>query len=709
MFIWIFLTISLLAGASPKQTPCAKSFSDTQITKEQELFKKTGNPLFNLTKSSKDLVDFKNIKNEHLTEAMEFYIEKMLSQVKLIKELPANFYNTIVLLDSIREAGYVLRILEVLKLTRDVSDVEAKVFDMAIEAEQSIRSDSVVFKKIESVYKNKELQKSLSLEQMYLLKKIYKDFKDHHRLNSSQQKTLTKLEKKIKKLELKFEDNVLKEALEHKIFVDKKEDLKGVPKDTIKIMKQLAIDNGKPDKWLIAYSHYQTYSDVMSYAENRDLRQKVRKSALFFNYKGRYDNSKIIVEQIKLKNKIAKLYGHPDISSQALTDNMLNTPEKVFDFLHSVENKLQPLLLNHLETIKDFSKLDDFKRSDAKFYKRKYIEEKLKFNEKDMKPYFTYNNTLEGMFKLANKMFGLSFEDVTKENKHSQYHKDVTIYAVYDQDTHIGTLYIDPYTRKEKPQNSAAAMNILYSGTFNGEIAKPQVLFYSDFTKGSSFLEVREVETLFHEFGHALHFLLSNSKYYTNGSNHLELDALELPSMLIERLAFHPEVLSLYAKHHKTGKPIPQELVDKYKQKQSYSIFSQVLGLTDMSLLDMHIHTSNPNSLKDINKFEESIISKEGRDIENIIYGCKGQSVTSCSLTHIFSIGYSSKLYSYLWSEVMATDVYARFDKKGVFDKELNNKLKKFLQSGSSQPAEDLYKELMGRSVDVNHFIEKFD
>ena len=240
----------------------------------------------------------------------------------------------------------------------------------------------------------------------------------------------------------------------------KKEDLKGVPKDTIKIMKQLAIDDGKTDKWLIAYSHYQTYSDVMSYAENRDLRQKVRKSALFFNYKGRYDNSKIIVEQIKLKNKIAKLYGHPDISSQALTDNMLNTPEKVFDFLHSVENKLQPLLLNHLETIKDFSKLDDFKRSDAKFYKRKYIEEKLKFNEKDMKPYFTYNNTLEGMFKLANKMFGLSFEDVTKENKHSQYHKDVTIYAVYDQDTHIGTLYIDPYTRKEKPQNSAAAMNI---------------------------------------------------------------------------------------------------------------------------------------------------------------------------------------------------------------------------------------------------------
>ena len=153
---------------------------------------------------------------------MEFYIEKMLSQVKLIKELPANFYNTIVLLDSIREAGYVLRILEVLKLTRDVSDVEAKVFDMAIEAEQSIRSDSVVFKKIESVYKDKKLRKTLSLEQIYLLEKIYKDFKDHHRLNSSQQKTLTKLEKKIKKLELKFEDNVLKEALEHKIFVDKK-------------------------------------------------------------------------------------------------------------------------------------------------------------------------------------------------------------------------------------------------------------------------------------------------------------------------------------------------------------------------------------------------------------------------------------------------------------------------------------------------------
>ena len=609
MFIWIILTISLLAGASPKQTPCSKAFSESQITKEQELFKKTGNPLFDLTKSSKDLVDFKSIKDEHFTEAMEFYSKKMLSQIDLIKKLPANFYNTIVLLDnSSQDLRYVFGILATLKFTRDVSDVEAKIFDIIIEIEQSIMSDPVVFKKIESVYKNKELQKSLSLEQIKLLEEMYAKFKEHQALNSSQQKNITKIQKEIENLKIKFNNNISKAQLEYKVFVDKKKDLKGVPRKIIKIMKQLARDNGKPDKWLIDFDHHHY---VLNFAENRDLRRHVYESIQSRNYKGKHDNSKIIVEILKLKNKIAKMYGHSNISSYILESNMLNTSEKVFSFLHSVENKLEPLLLDYLKSIKDFSKLDDFQRSDFEFYHNKYIEKKFKFNEIDMVPYFTYNNTLDGMFMLANKMFGLSFEDVTKENKHSQYHEDVTIYAVYDQGTHIGTIYIDPYEEKKSHPNSAAAMGILSSGTLNGEAIKPQILFYSKFTKSNSLLEVGEVETLFHEFGHALHFLLSKSKYSLNQAQNLEQDAIEFPSKLMENLAFHPEVLPLYAKHYKTGKIIPQELVDKYKQVLSYDNLGQNLYRLELSFLDAIIHVSNSSSLKDIKNLRNTLIKKE--------------------------------------------------------------------------------------------------
>ena len=262
---------------------------------------------------------------------------------------------------------------------------------------------------------------------------------------------------------------------------------------------------------------------------------------------------------------------------------------------------------------------------------------------------------------------------------------------------------------KKKPQGSAAAMSILRSGNLNSKIAKPQVLFYASFTKGSSFLEATEVRTLFHEFGHALHFLLSKSRYNSNTSQNLEWDVLELPSTLMENLAFHPEVLPFYAKHHKTGEIIPQELVDKYKQKQSYDMFLRTLGIADLSLLDMHVHTTDPKNLKDIVKFERNAISKTKKEIGDHIFGCRDNAVKLCSLSHIFAGGYSSKLYSYLWSEALALDVYATLDKKGVFNKNFNNKIKKFLQSGSSQPAEVLYKELMGRSVDVNHFIERFD
>ena len=727
MFIWIILTISLLAGASPKQSPCSKAFSESHSqkkislqgiskfltnkffqtqTEEQKLYKKTGNPLFDLTKASKDLVDFKSIKDEHFTEAMEFYNEKILSQIEHIENLPANFHNTIEPLDNmVKEIDYIYRILNTLRLIRDVSDIQKDIrFFTPL-------SSTVLFQKVESVYKDTKLKETLSLEQAYLLKKTYKEFKERQALNSSQQKTANKVEEQIAQLTANFIDNTFAENTEHKIFVDKEEDLKGIPEDTIKVMRQFAIDDGKPDKWLITLSNPRVYSDVMDYAENRNLRKRVYESIQFLNYKGKYDNSKIIAEQIKLKNRIAKMHGYSNASSYILKDNMLNTPEKVFDFLHSVENKLEPFLFNRFKNIKDFSKLDDFQRSDLAFYYTKYTQEKFNFDLEDMKPYFTYNNTIKGMFMLANKMFGLSFKDVTKENKHSQYHEDVSIYAVYDQGTHIGTLYVDPYTREEKLKlpHEAAVTSILSSGNLNGKVIKPQISLFANFIKDFSLLDANEVTILFHEFGHALHFLLSKNKYHSNDSQSIETDAVEIPSTLMENLAFHPEVLPLYAKHYKTGKPIPQELVDKYKQKQSYDKFFQALETTTSSLLDMHIHTSNPNSLKDIKKFEKKIISKKRKEIGNSIFRCKNRPVQSCSLSPMFSEGYSSQVYSYLWSDVLASDILATLDEKGIFNKEFNNKFKKFLQAGSSQPAEVLYKDLMGRSVDVNHFIERFD
>ena len=658
--------------AAPQQSTCAKAFNESQITKEQKLYKKTGNPLFNLTKASKDLVDFKSIKDEHFTEAIKFYNEKALNKVKHIKKLPANFHNTIEGFDNIKmELGYLLAIFNTLNPTSK-SDLEIK-----------INETFSLFKKIESIYKDKNLRKSLSLEQIHLLEKIYEDFKGIHALNPSQQKIFTKADKELSNLKASFEDYISKEQLKYKIFIDKRKDLEGVPEDTIKVMKQLAIDDGKPDKWLITLDNYETYSDIMMYAENRDLRKHVYESALAFSDKAKYDNSKILAKQIKLKNQIASLYGDSSNFSYFLKGGISNTPEKVFDFLHLIN----PLLSNYLRSLKSFSNVEDFEQSDIPFYNKIYVQERFELN-KDLQAYFHYNNVLSGMFKVINKMFGLTFKDITKKNKHSQYHEDVTIYAVYDQGTHIGTLYIDPYKRKEKRSDEGGSvLGILNSGTFNGEIIKPQVLLSTNIS--NPLLDMHDVQLLFHEFGHALHLLLSNSKYNLNTSEKIGWDVQEFPSIFMQKLALHPEVLPLYAKHAKTGKAISQDLINKIQQGQFDNNLFEALNTIDIAFSNMQVETLNPKNLETVVEFENDYTHKETKDYE---------------YTFANWIHFGLSEYTYLWSEAMALDVYAKFDEKGVFDKNLNNKLKKFLQAGSSKPAEDLYMDLMGRPVDLNHF-----
>lgn len=646
---------------------------------------------------------FEKISSDDFKPAFEKGIEQDTEEVEAIannSEEPT-FENTVLALDN---SGSILtrvsRVFFGLRSSENNDTLQAIAEEMSpllSEHSDNIYLNDKLFERINTLHKD-SANLGLNTEQYRLLDKFYKNFvRSGIMLNDEQKDELREINKKLSALTLRFGNNLLKETNSFKLIVDNEEDLAGLPQGIISAAAEAAKLNDMDDKWVFTL-HKPSWLPFLQYADNRDLREKLYKA--MYNRgdnDNEFDNKKIINEIVNLRVQKANMLGYATHADFVMEERMAKTPANVYELLNEVWEYAIPQAKR--EAV-ELQKLIDAEGGDFKlqswdwwYYTEKLREEKFALNEEDLKPYFQMENVREGVFATANKLYGLNFDKL--ENV-PVYHPEVEAYKVTDSDgSHIAILYTDYFPR---PGKNAGAWMSSFRGQridSNGENIRPLIYNVGNFTRPTSdtpsLLTLDEVGTLFHEFGHALHGMLSNVTYSGLSGTSVPRDFVELPSQVMEHWAFHPEVLKLYAKHYVTGEVIPDELIKKMDDASKFNMGFITTEFVAAALLDMDYHTQTEQKEIDVRDFEKKSMKKIGL-IDEIIPRYR-----STYFSHIFSGGYSAGYYSYLWSEVLDADAFQPFVENGVFDKASAQSFRdNVLSKGNSEDPMVLYKKYRG-------------
>jgi peptidyl-dipeptidase Dcp len=538
---------------------------------------------------------------------------------------------------------------------------------------------------------------NLTTEQYRLLDEYYKSFvRSGIMLSEDDKSRLREINKELSGLTLRFGNNLLNETNSYKLVIDKEEDLAGLPEAVKATAASAAKAAGEEGKWVFGLQK-PSWLPFLQYADNRDLREKLYKAMYMRgDNDNENDNKAVINDIVNLRIEKANLLGYDSHAHYTLDENMAKTPENVYKLLNELWDYALPQAKKEAA---ELQKLIDAEGGNFKlqswdwwYYTEKLREKKYNLNEEETKPYFKMENVREGVFEVANRLWGLNFR---KLDNVDVYHPEVEAYEVLDEDgSHLAVFYTDYFPRESK--NAGAWMSSFRGQqVLNGENIRPLIFNVGNFTRPTdntpSLLTLDEVETLFHEFGHALHGMMSNVNYAGVSGTSVSRDFVELPSQIMEHWAFHPEVIKLYAKHYETGEVIPDELIEKINTAANFNMGFNTTELVAAALLDMDYHTLTKKTDINVREFEKAAMSKIGL-IEEIIPRYR-----STYFSHIFSGGYSSGYYAYLWAEVLDADAFQAFVENGVFDK---NTAKLFrdniLSKGNSDDPMTLYKKFRG-------------
>ena len=553
-----------------------------------------------------------------------------------------------------------------------------------------------LFKRVKTVY-NQKHSLDLTIEQATLLEKKYKSFaRNGANLDSNSKQKLREIDKQLATLKLKFGENVLAETNAFELLITNEEELAGLPEGAIEAAKNLAESRGK-EGWLITLD-YPSYVPFMTYADNRELRKQL---SLAFGSKGfkgdELDNQKIVLDIVNLRHQRAVLLGYESHAHFVLEERMAETPELVNHFLNDLLDKAKPAALKEFDRLSEFAfKLDgieEIQKWDAAYYSEKLKQQLFNLDDELLKPYFKLENVIEGIFKIADQLFDLSFEETDTIDV---YHPEVKTYRVKNNNGHlIAIFYADFFPRAGK-RNGAwmTSFKPQYKRGISNE--RPHVSIVCNFTKPTatkpSLLTFNEVRTLFHEFGHALHGMLANTTYPSLSGTNVFWDFVELPSQVMENWCYEKEALELFAFHYETGDLIPMELVEKIKEAATFNEGMQTLRQLSFGILDMSWHSGDPSSITNVKEHEYEAF-KDTRLYPNVSSNCM-----STSFSHIFQGGYSSGYYSYKWAEVLDADAFELFQEKGIFNEETATSFKEnVLSKGGTEPPMELYKKFRGQ------------
>ncbi len=665
------------------------------------------NPFFSEFQTPDGVPPFDQIKLEHYEPAFRKGMEEQNKLIQAIvdsKEEP-NFENVIVAFDNsspiLDRVGGIFYNLTEAETTDELTALSMKLAPVLSEHGDNISLNHDLFLKIKAVYDKKDAL-GLNTEQNRLLEKIYKDFvRSGANLPADKQARLRDINKQLSTLGITFSNNILNENNEFKLFVDKKEDLAGLPDWFCQSAAQEAKAAGQEGKWLFTL-HNASRLPFLQYADNRELREKMYKAYINRgNNNDKNDNKQIIKDILTLRLEKAKLLGYDCYSAFVLDNTMAKTPQTVMDFLG---NLWQYALPKAKAEAAELQKLMDKEGKGQKleawdwwYYTEKLRKEKYNLEEDEIKPYFKLENVREGAFAVANKLYGIT---LTKKEGVPVYHPDVEVFEVKDADgSQLGIFYVDYFPR---PGKSGGAWMSNYREQ-QGDI-RPLVCNVASFTKPvgdtPSLLTLDEVETLFHEFGHGLHGLLTKCQYKGTSGTNVVRDFVELPSQINEHWATEPEVLRMYAKHYQTGEVIPDELIEKILRQKTFNQGFITTELMAAAILDMNLHNLTDMQGFDVEKFE-----KDAMDSLGLIPEIAPRYRTTY-FNHIIG-GYAAGYYSYLWANVLDNDAFEAFKEHGIFDKQTADAFRhNVLEKGDSDDPMTLYKNFRGAEPQLDPMLK---
>jgi peptidyl-dipeptidase Dcp len=670
------------------------------------------NPFFEEWKTTFQTPPFSKIKNEHYLPAFEEGIKQQRQELEKIlnnSEEPS-FDNTIGALERsgklLSKVSRVFFNISSANTNEEIQKVAEKITPELSKLNNDIYLNEKLYDKIKIVYEKKD-NLNLNAEENKLLEEYYKDFtRAGIGLSEEKKARLREINQQLSSLQLKFGENLRKETNAIALIIDKEEDLAGLPESVVKAASELAEASGMKGKWAFNLQR-PSWTPFLQYSQKRDLREIVYKAYINRgNNNNEFDNKEIIKQIIDLRIEKAKLLGYETYAHYKLERNMAKTPENVIKFLNQL---WIPAINQAKEEVMEMQKIIDKEGGNFKlagwdwwYYSEKVKKEKYDLDEEMLRPYFKMENVRKGAFDVAEKLFGIKF---IKRNDIEVYDNDVEVYEVVESNgDFVGVLYTDYYPRNGK---RAGAWMSYFRGQSNmdGEMIYPLVTNVGNFSKPTSdkpaLLSFDDVNTLFHEFGHALNGLFARSTY--PGSKRSSVDFVELPSQIMENLASHPEVLKMYALHYETNEPMPDYLIEKIKNSKFFNNGFQQTEYLAASFLDMDWHLLTQNPTIGVNEFEQNSLSRIGL-IDEI-----ASRYQSTNFNHIFGgDGYSAGYYGYSWAAVLDADAFEAFIETDLFNKEVANSFRKYiLEKMGSEDSMELYKKFRGREPKVDALLKR--
>lgn len=673
----------------------------------------TINPFLQAYETPYNVPPFDKIKNEHFKPAILEGIKRHEEEINAIANAASEptFDNTILAMENAGElssnVNVVFSNLNSANTNKDIQSIAKETAPNLSAHRDNIYLNEKLFARVKALWDKKETL-GLNLEQAKILDNSYKDFvRSGANLSDSDKVILRKINGELSLSSLKYGQNILAETNKYELVIDAKKDLAGLPQGLIDAAAADAKAKGKEGKWVFTLSN-SSVMPFLQYSSNRELRKQIWNA---YQTKGNHgdelDNKKNAVDLANLRGQKARLLGYKSHANYVLEESMAKTPENVNKLLNDLWKPALQIAKTEASDIQKMMAKDGIKGAvqpyDWRYYTEKIRKERFDLDEEELRPYFSLENVRKGVFQVTEKLYGIQFKEL---NNVPKYHPDASVWEVTEADgAHIGIIYMDFHPRESK-RGGAWMTSYRTQKTVDGKRLAPVISIVCNFTKPSgenpALLTFDEVTTFFHEFGHALHGLLSNVTYRSLAGTSVPRDFVELPSQIMENWAAEPEVLKMYAKHYNTGEIIPDALVNKLKKAGTFDQGFATTEYLAASLLDLAYHSQTKEITTDANTFEKAAMTKIGL-IESIIPRYR-----STYFSHVFSGGYSSGYYSYIWSGVLDTDAFEAFKTTTLFNPEIAKSFRKnVLEKGGTEDPMVLYKRFRGAEPSIEPLLRK--
>lgn len=673
------------------------------------------NPFFSEYTTPFQVPPFDKIDTSHYLPA---FIEGIRQQAEEIAAITGNpeapdFENTILAYDKsgklLNRVSYVFYNLNGAHTNDQMQEIARKISPLMSKHQDDISMNPELFSRIKNVFEKRH-ESGLDDQQIRVVEKYYRDFeRQGANLPAGQQETLRKINEELAMLQVKFGENQLAEINKNfKLVIDKQEDLAGLPEGVIAAAAETAKSTGDEGKWVFTLAK-PSLIPFLQYADHRSLREKLYRGYFMRgNNDNASDNKQIVKDIVRLRAEKARLLGFDNFAAYVIDENMAKTTDNVDKFLSNLFSSALPVAKNDLAEMQKIANAEgnSFKLEswDWWYYAEKLRKQKYDLDETQIKPYLKLDNVRDGMFEVANKLYGITFDKLTNL---PVYQKDVETFEVKEADgSHLGILYLDYFPRAEK-SGGAWCTGFQSAGWENGKKVDPIVSIVCNFTPPSgnvpALLSWDETTTLFHEFGHALHGLFTEGKY-TRTAGNVARDFVELPSQIMENWAGEPEVLRMYARHYETGEIIPDALIEKLTNSSHFNQGFTTVEYIAASILDLDYHKlKSPAVVEDVNAFEKEAMDRIGL-IPEILPRYR-----TTYFSHIFDGGYAAGYYVYLWAAVLDSDAFDYFRQSGdIFNKELAAAFRKhcLAENGNDEGMEQ-YRKFRGQDPSQEPLLKK--